>query len=144
MRYGKRLNRRDRKQQKRDQCAFNMAGKGLFVFENNTSGDLQLPKATNSGRRDVKKGEQFAGDDYFFGMVKSHDLRFIKTLSEEPTMEKKLILDQPSVVTTDGMVEFVQIDKTKQKLNENDPRKKANTCDMLLTEDPLSGIIVED
>lgn len=139
------MNKQERKQHRQDQLKFNMSGTGLYLFQNNTSGDLQLPKATASGRRNVRKGEQFEGDNYFFSMVKSHDLRYIQDLSpKENNMEKKLILDQPPTITQEGTVEFVQPDTTKQKLNESDPGKQVQKPDLLLVEDPLSGVMLDD
>lgn len=149
MRYDKHLTRLERKSQKQAKLANDMAGHGLYLFENNSSGDLQLPRATHTGRRSVRKGEQFEGDSYYFQLVKSHDLKFIKELesptpSGETMKESKLITEQPPLVTSQGTVEFVQPDHSKQKLNEDQPNKKEQKQNVLLTEDPLAGVVIVD
>ena len=141
MRINKKLTRQERKQQKLDQLAFNTKGKGKYVFANNTSGDLKLLKPNAAGKLYIGKDEQFEGDDYFFQMVKTHDLRYIREIAHEESMkENKLILDQPDAVTTEGKVEYVETGKGKKQLNENRPEKKEKN--VLLTEDPISGVVI--
>jgi hypothetical protein len=107
-------------------------GEGQFIFENNTKGDLYLPRPTKSGRKRVGRGEQFVGDNYYFQMVPA-ELKYIKEAIE---MEK-LITEQPPTVTRDGTVEFVAKNADKP-LNENQPEDDKE--DILLTESPLDGI----
>ena len=128
-----------------------MRGSGVFVYENNTKGDLDLPKATNSGKKSLKQGEQFQGDSYYMRLVPTM-LRYIRCIvpAEQPpqadvielkenVMAEKLILDQPERVTQQGAVEQVVVEP-KQKLNESQPKTQTPTKDVLLTEDPMEGV----
>jgi len=129
------------------------AGKGYFLYENNTGGTLMLPKATSSGVKQIEAPDprrpgsgRFQGDDYFMSLVRNNMLRLIKTLrtpeQEEETMtEEKLILDQPVTITEAGEVEHVAADKPVQKLNETDGEKAP---DVLLNENPMDGIEIMD
>ena len=116
-----------------------MRGEGRYIFQNNTSGELTLPKMPLEGKSlTVGVKQQFIGDSYFIQMVKTNELRLIEILEkEEPPMEK-LITEQPPVVTDAGKVEFVTSDSKKKKLNETDVKKD----DVLLTEDPMGGIVI--
>lgn len=109
-----------------------MAGVGEFVFENNTKGDLYLPRPTVTGRSKVRLGEQFVGDSYYMQMVKSHELKFIREV-EQPM--EKLITEQPPVVTEKGKVEFVQDAQPPVKLEQD-----KNSGEILLNEGPLDGV----
>lgn len=126
--------------QQHDRVQKALSGSGKFVFENNTKGDLYLPKdrqdSARSGmnRRMVRKGERFVGDDYFMFMVKSHELRLIEEVKE--VVAEKLITEQPPVVTHQGAVEYVQ---GETKFNEQRPAVEE---DVLLTEEPLGGVKV--
>lgn len=135
-------------------------GDGVYLFENNTSGDLLLPKPANNGRRSVAHKGQFQGDSYFMKMVKTNELKLIKTIvpivpavktstivesgDKKMLNENKLILDQPEKFTSEGHVEHVSVSKDpkKQKLNESKPSKneKEKEKDTLITEDPMSGV----
>jgi hypothetical protein len=64
-----------------------LEGTGSFVFENNTNGDLNLPRPTTEGVRNVKKGGQFIGDSYYFFLLKSGEIRLVKELNDQ-TPEK--------------------------------------------------------
>lgn len=150
MRIGKRLNKYERKEVRERKLQMDMAGTGLFVYENNTDGDLSLPKATASGHRKVGPRQRFQGDSYFMTWVKPplNLLKFIEEVSpalthaqlmEANMAEKKLILDQPDTITHKGKVEHVVEDGALQKLHDaSDPTKKQQ--DVLLTEDPLDGV----
>jgi hypothetical protein len=83
-----------------------LKGEGQYIFENNTKGDLYLPRPTQSGRRLVRKGEQFVGDNYYFGMLRSNELKLVKELVSP--QQQVLMTEQPPVVTNQGPVEFVQ------------------------------------
>lgn len=125
--------------------ASDMSGDGQFIFENNTKGDLHLPRATKTGRKIVRKGEQFIGDSYYMQLVKSHELRFIKELipvgvvNEDVIVtsapDKKLITEQPPTFTNEGQVEYVTGDQPK--LNEGE---RVKSSDVLLNEGPIDGI----
>lgn len=129
-----------------------LSGKGLYVFRNNTSGDLLLPRPTKSGITRVSTNEEFQGDDYYMFMVRNNELRLVrqiespeqpaKTLNEttEPNMADKLITEQPPVVTNEGTVEFVEQKPKQQKLDEHKPNEQQPQPDVLLNENPLDGI----
>lgn len=113
-----------------------MAGDGKrFKYKNNTPGDLGLPKPTEDGRTAVKEGGEFIGDGYFLSMV-PQCLVIVEDLNMKET---KLITEQPPTVTTEGKVEYVQQQQKKQKFNENKPNTQQ---DMLLTEDPVGGVVI--
>lgn len=124
-----------------------LSGKGIYVFRNNTSGELFLPRATKSGITKVRRGEEFQGDDYYMFMVRVGELRLVRTIEHPPSetinentnMDNKLITEQPPVVTNDGVVEFVEPAKGQKRLNESDPNK-SQPDDILLTENPLDGV----
>ena len=126
-------------------------GHGLYVFENNTEGDMMLPKPTKSGQTKVGAKQQFQGDDYFMSLVRSNTCKLIRTLitpEQEKAMEQaklneaeqKLICDQPDVVTEQGQVEYVT--GGDQQLNEGpvDPANPEAKVDTLINEDPVDGV----
>jgi len=135
-----------------------LEGTGVFVFRNNTSGELHLPRPTKSGLRKVPLKEEFQGDDYYMFMVRNNELRLVRQLEptdlqkqqaklvteqkqqEHNTMHEKLIVEQPPTVTTEG-TEEVNVTKTpkKQKLNETQPAD-GQVDDVLLNENPLDGV----
>jgi hypothetical protein len=152
MRLGKRLNKYEKKENRERKLRMDMAGTGVYVYENNTDGDLTLPKPTATGLRRVGPRQRFQGDSYYMAWVKPplNLLRFIEAvrvaepqqaITENTDMaEKKLILDQPDTITHKGKVEHLVEDPgLPQKLHDsNDPNKKQQ--DVLLTEDPLDGV----
>ena len=118
-------------------------GYGKFLYQNNTSGDLMLPRANAKGQNRIGHKQQFEGDDYFLQMVKTNDLKLIKviqTKDQQMVMEhmERLLTEQPPVVTDEGVVEFVKQGKAK-KLNENKPNGE-EMQDVLLNESPMDGI----
>jgi hypothetical protein len=128
-------------------------GKGMYVYQNNTSGDLFLPRPTKSGISRVALREEFQGDDYYMFMVRNNELRLIRVIEQpqaeqvlteatEIPMEEKLITEQPPVVTNEGTVEFHthKPEEKRQKLNENRPYQVPQPGDVLLNENPLEGI----
>jgi hypothetical protein len=141
----KKLNKIQKKADRDRRVKEAMCGEGLFVYANNTKGDLYLPKPTNSGKRVVGVGEEFQGDSYYITLVKNNQLRLIRELvavpqKGEPMTEQKLILDQPDRVTNKGTVEQV-IPAHKNQLNEGQPAKNPEPKqEVLLTEDPLDGV----
>ena len=121
-----------------------MHGEGLYIYQNNTKGELDLGRATKSGKKKLQIGEQFQGDNYYMGLVKTHDLKYIKEImtpqQEKDNMmkEQKLILDQPDIVTEKGKVEHVLAPTPMQPLNDSMANKLKP--DVLITEDPMSGV----
>jgi len=130
-------------------------GRGLFVFKNNTSGELYLPRATKSGVRKVDKMGEFQGTDYFMQMVKTGELRLMRVIQSpnEPAQgsnllkeghqmqdeNEKLIIEQPPTITAEGeSVTFMDKKGKKKKLNEQPQNQDSG--DILLTESPLGGV----
>ena len=129
-------------------------GSGRYIFENNTSGDLKLPKATCGGAMWVQKAGQFTGDSFFLKLVPAQ-LKLISVLLNpnqeniNESTESKLLLDQPDTITTIGKVEHVVESQEDTQLNDSTENKITHaascTCDtcsdqMLLTEDPMDGV----
>jgi len=140
---------------KRKKAADAVKGDGVYLFVNNTRGDLSLPKAPLKGPNPVPPGRTFEGDSYFMCLLKTNDVRLIEvirpaaaTLPAAPAMTliterkenmpQKLILDQPETFTNQGKIEHTVPDGPNVKLNENQPAQKP--ADRLLTEDPLAGV----
>lgn len=137
----KKLSKFERAQVRQEKLKNVLHGEGKYIFQNNTSGELTLPKEPLEGSRQIPKNGKFLGDSYFLQMVRSHDLRLI----EEITMENKLITEQPPTVTHGGIVELVQPEQANskaKKLNEQVPEDEKKT--VLLTEDPLGGVVIVD
>lgn len=129
-----RLERQIANEMRKQRVAESTKGEGMYVFANNTKGDLFLPRPTHSGRRLVGRGEEFLGDSYYFGMLKTNELRLIREVAA-PT----LLTEQPPTVTTQGTVEFVQ-EAPVRPLNEDTPPKPP--ADVLLVEKPVEGLRV--
>jgi hypothetical protein len=152
MRYSPKLNRMERRLANKEKLANKLSGKGVYVYENNTAGDLKLPKPTASGVREIGPKKRFQGDSYYMQLVgpPMNLLRLVEVISPENPADKpkenamsgeKLILDQPDTITTRGKVEhFVDDTLPKaQPLNDaNDPAKPA--AEVLLNEQPLAGL----
>jgi hypothetical protein len=152
MKYHK-FNKYEKKQQRQLKLQDALKGEGVYVYENNTKGDLDLPKPTASGKKTLKVGEQFQGDNYYMRYVPTM-LRYIRCivpagpqpaplpaapLNEETIMnEQKLILDQPDRVTHKGKVEQV-VPQPNQQLNEGQPKQQP-TPEVLINEDPMEGV----
>lgn len=75
--------RRLRKEQQQAKMKDDMAGTGKFLFLNNTKGDFHLPRLTKEGKKIVRAGEQFIGDSYYFGLLKTGELRLVKEIIED-------------------------------------------------------------
>jgi len=126
------------------------AGSGLFIFENNTNGELKLPKPAIDGRRSVGPRKQFQGDSFFHSWVKPpmNLLRFIReiipvdqNIQESNQMtDQKLILDQPDQVTTEGTVEHVIEDGVGRTITDATNPNDVPENEVLLNEDPLDGV----
>jgi hypothetical protein len=141
---------------KRKKAADAVKGDGVYLFVNNTRGDLTLPKPPLKGPNPVPPGRTFEGDSYFMCLMKTNDVRLIQVIKaaevkavatlpallnlteKEENMPQKLILDQPETFTHQGKVEHTVPDGPNVKLNENQPSQKP--ADRLLTEDPLAGV----
>lgn len=114
---------------------------GIYLFVNNTKGDLMLPKPTHKGIKSVTRGQTFEGDGYFKCLLKTHDVKLVKVIElaanekDNSMTEQKLILDQPEQFTNKGKIEHVLPSPIK-KLNETPTREE----NKLLTEDPMVGI----
>lgn len=143
MKYVK-MNRLQKKANRQLKLKETLQGEGLYVYENNTKGDLNLPKPTASGKKNLRVGEQFQGDNYFMRYVPTM-LRYIRCivpaeqsaiLEENTVSEEKLILDQPERITSEGQVEHV-IKQPQTQINENQPAKKP---EVLINEDPMEGV----
>jgi hypothetical protein len=139
----KKLSKYERASLRQEKLKAAMAGSGRYLFKNNTSGELELPKMPLEGtKRKVGKNEEFIGDSYFLQMLKTNDLKLIRIIEDKDLPMDKLITEQPPVVTQDGKVEFVINDPKKKKINEEtDAEKQKN---VLLTEDPMGGIVIVD
>lgn len=157
MRKGPKLNRYQRREVNAEKLKNNMGGTGVYIYENNTDGDLKLPKPTDSGLRMIGPRKRFQGDSYFMSWVGSpmNLLRLVeevvpkKTHQEiqqqkqemlnEGNMQDKLILDQPDTITNNGKIERVVVQPNQIPLNDvTDPAQKKP--EVLLTEDPLDGM----
>lgn len=145
------LTRQEKRTMQKEKLQNSLCGTGSFIFENNTDGDLNLPKATKCGLRNIGPRKRFEGDSYYMKWVGSpmNLLKLIEeikevipqTLEKENVMkeEKKLILDQPDTVNNQGKIEHVVADAPQQNLNDNtDPEQKNQ--DILLNESPVDGV----
>jgi hypothetical protein len=143
MKYRK-MNKYEQKAEKARAVDAAMSGTGMYLYENSANATLTLPRPTASGLREVGPHAQFQGDNYYMQLVRSGNLRLIKTLMEpqvEQVMnEERLILDQPDTVTNKGKVEQVVNDVTAvQRLQEQDEEQP----DVLLNEGPVDdGFVI--
>ena len=162
MRVSPRLNRYERREMHAEKLKHDMGGSGVYIYENNTDADLKLPKPTASGIRTVGPRRRFQGDSYFMSWV-GHPMNLLRLveevvpkmtqeqlmehnakeqqLLEEETMtnERKLLLDQPDTITTQGKIERVVLEPGAVPLNDStDPGQKKP--EILLNEDPLDGV----
>lgn len=150
MKYNK-FNRFERAENRKAKIADALKGEGVYVFANNTKGDLQLAKPPIKGGVRVgsmtliPRGAQFQGDSYFLSMLRTNELRLIETLISPEDQrsnimqEQKLLLNQPDRVTTKGTVEQVVPCQPPQALNEGQPSSR-QPQDILINEDPMSGV----
>ena len=128
------MNRLQKKLDRQERLREATKGSGLFLYQNVSSGELYLPKTSADGKKIVSKDGTFEGDTYFMCLVRDGNAKKIKDLNMK---EEKLILDQPDIVTTKGVVEHVVCcDTKKKKLNECKEKQK----DILINEDPMSNI----
>lgn len=148
----KKLNRAEKKALQKEKVANAYAGSGLFIFENNTNGELKLPKPAVDGRRSVGPNKQFQGDSFYHSWVKPpmNLLKFIReiipveqeqNIQESNQMtDQKLILDQPDQVTTEGTVEHVIEGGVGKTITDATNPSDVPENEVLLNEDPLDGV----
>jgi len=142
----KRMNHYEKLEMLKAQQSNILKGEGLFIYRNNTKGDLTLPKPAVDGRKTIAPGKEWQGDSYFKFMLKSNEATMVRCLvepseqrklqMEQKLMEQKLLLDQPDQVTAVGKIEHVVAQPGKKPLNEVATTQQ----DILLTEDPMSGV----
>lgn len=73
--------------------AHDLSGKGSYLFQNNTKGDLYLPRQTSDGKRIIRLNEQFVGDSYYFFLLKSHELKLVKELETTSDTHKMFVFE---------------------------------------------------
>jgi hypothetical protein len=147
-----RFTRQEKRKNQENQMKRALSGTGSYIFENNTKGSLNLPKAGLDGKKHLRVKEQFNGDSYFLSYVgpPTFMIRLISgplpaeqpQVLKENVMEKKLLVDQPDTFTTQGKVEHVVQETPKQKLNDSN-QSNEQPKDILLVENPAlddSGI----
>jgi len=112
----------------------------LHIFENHHNYDLMLPRPAHKNLTIVKAKSKFFADKDFQEYVKVGMIRYIGPhQTKEVLMENKLILDQPNIVTTEGVIEHVAAGQTckKKVLKEGEGEK---LDEVLLVESPSAGI----
>jgi len=121
-------------------------GDTIYTFENHRNHDFSLPRKSFDNKSLIPPRGKFKGDAYFLMFLKTGDIRlvssepYINEANKENDM-KKLILDQPDRVTTQGTTESVLVDTPAQQVLTEAPTKvKAVAPDVLLVENPLDGI----
>ena len=146
-----RLNKYEAQEYRRNKLGNALKGEGLYVYRNATKADLVLPKPAKNGVKMIGPGKEFHGDSYFMQMVKTNEVRLVRTLitpeeqKEIKMAEEKLLLDQPDTITTEGTVEHVIV---KPELPLNEAKKPCccggGTCnenkEVLINEDPMDGV----
>lgn len=166
MRNSPRLNRYERREMHAEKLKNDMSGTGVYIYENNTDGDLKLPKPTDSGVRQIspknKSGCRFQGDSYYLQWVGSpmnllklveevvpkmthtelmeHRAKQEQLLEEEAMANEQLLLDQPDCITHQGKIERVIIEPEQKSINDNTENSQKKPVEVLLTEDPLDGV----
>jgi hypothetical protein len=139
------LNRYEAAALHKEQMDHYLHGDGLYVYRNNTSGTLFLPKPTQSGIRHVPVNGEWQGDSYYMALVRNHEARLVRTIlspeqqKEMKMNEQKLILDQPDKITPQGKVEHV-ISDPMIPLNETTPVTNEKPKNVLINEDPMAGV----
>lgn len=157
MRLQKPMNYYERKEYNKNKFITSLAGSGVYVYRNKTTADLVLPKPSLNGLSMIGPGQEFQGDSYFQSML-GKELSLVRVISsnddhiiekennqEELKMneEQVLILDQPDIINDEGKVEHVIKNNKKPKKQKN-VKEETENADFLLTEDPVSQIIVID
>ena len=133
----------ERTEEKKRLIDYHQKGEGLFVFKNRSKvASLELPKPSADGKKWIAPGATWEGDSYFFSMIPENAVlvREISEPKKEERMENKLILDQPDQVTKTGKVEHKVSEDLA--LNEVSPEGTQKERDLLINEDPLSGVTI--
>jgi hypothetical protein len=148
MKYRK-FNKYEKKEVRAQQLENALHGEGVYLYQNNTSADLTLPRPTKSGIRSIGPRMQFQGDNYYMQLVRGGLLRLVKEIQSpeqqravnEVKVDEKLILDQPDMITEAGKVEHV-VNKNLplQKLHEQQKGKQQQ--DVLLNESPDDAFVI--
>lgn len=147
----KKFTRQEKKEIQKSKLLNNMTGSGIYIYENNTDGDLNLPKPTSSGVRMIGPRKRFQGDSYYMKWVGSpmNLLRLIEEVvpqnalnenKENSMIENKLILDQPDTVTSKGKVEHVINDSIPVQAINDSNDSDAKKTEILLNESPIDGL----
>lgn len=146
-RYSRKASRYERQGQRREFLEHVLKGEGLYVYRNrHKEATLELPKPTKSGRSTIGAGQEWQGDNYYMSLVRSGDALLVREIyspeQEKQMNEQKLIVDQPDMVTTEGTVEHVipTARPGQQPLAEGQPGNPEEKKDVLLNEEPFSGI----
>jgi hypothetical protein len=149
MRNRPRLNKYERRVVQKQKLEQDLSGAGRYIYQNNTDGDLRLPKPTNEGITTVGPRNRFEGDSYYMKWVGSpmNMLKLVQVIEdanekknkEKQMNEQKLILDQPDTVTTKGTVERVVVKSEQSPINDS-VKTQDVPKDILLNEDPLDGV----
>jgi hypothetical protein len=115
--------------------------RGLYIYQNITNGNLELPRPNHQGIKTINKGMQFEGSDYFMSLVGSpmNLLRVIQIIQPKEEKMDKLILDQPETITKEGQVEYV-VEKDTDNIPLNDNTNPEENKEVLICENPLEGV----
>jgi len=147
----KKPNRYERRQIQEQRVKESLSGSGVYIYENNSDGDLSLPKPTQSGVRSVGPRKRFQGDSYYMRWVGPplNLLRLIEEVlpqtketdnKEKEMSEKKLILEQPDIINNQGKVEHVLVDQTPQQALNDSTDANEKKPEVLLNESPVDGV----
>lgn len=147
----KKPSRYERKLIQEQRAKESLSGSGVYIYENNSDGDLALPKPTQSGVRSVGPRKRFQGDSYYMKWVgpPMNLLRLIEEVlpqtkemdnKEKEMSEKKLILDQPDTINNQGKVEHILVDQTPQQSLNDSTNLDEKKPEVLLNESPIDGV----
>jgi hypothetical protein len=145
------LNKYEKRKMYEEKLKNSLSGSGVYIYENNTDGDLSLPKLTTQGIKSIGPRKRFEGDSYYMKWVGS-PMNLLKLIEEvspqnivenkenEMREEKKLILDQPETINRQGQIEHVVDDQVgDQNLNDG-TEVESKKPDILLNESPVDGV----
>ena len=91
----RKLNRYEARERNKEIKEFHLKGEGVYLFRNNSSGTLDLPKPANNGVRVVAKNAEWEGDNYFMFLVQKNDARLVRTITS-PEEQKEENNDRSS------------------------------------------------
>lgn len=112
MQFGHGYNRYQRKVLRKRHNLVSVEDKGVYIYENNTAGELMLPKPSLDGKRRIGAKQQFKGDGYFMQLVRSGMLRLIKVLVDgrgnkietHDTHDVKINKKEVDILKSEGIV----------------------------------------